>query len=72
MVLVDTSILICYFRGINNQIYQEILQGSSSEKEFNMLKEYLETQNFYDLLQGKNPMKKQQKNILCVENKDIQ
>jgi predicted nucleic acid-binding protein len=69
MVLVDTSVLISYFKGvendktekfenlilnnipfgINNYIYQELLQGASSEKDFNKLKIYLETQKFYDL-----------------------
>jgi hypothetical protein len=55
MILVDTSVFICYFKGfeneatakfdkiisenilfgINNYIYQELLQGSANEKEFN-------------------------------------
>ncbi|MDN5331959.1 MAG: hypothetical protein PWP45_1184 [Tepidanaerobacteraceae bacterium] len=72
MILVDTSVLIAFFKGvenekvnkfveviknnipfgINNFIYQEILQGAKTEKEFNLLKEYLETQKFYDLKQG--------------------
>ncbi len=69
MVLVDTSVLINYFKGnlnektnlfeeilqnnlqfgINNFIYQEILQGAATEKEFNILKEYLSSQLFYEL-----------------------
>ncbi len=32
--------------GINNFIYQEILQGAATEKEFNILKEYLSSQLF--------------------------
>ena len=40
--------------GINNYIYQELLQGARTEKEFTILKEYLETQIFYELLQGRN------------------
>ncbi len=35
--------------GINNLIYQEILQGAKSEKEFNLLKEYLSQFHFYEL-----------------------
>ena len=73
MVLIDTSILIGYFRGfkgepydkldimieqkiplgICNQVYQEVLQGAKNEKEFGVLKEYLNTMNFYDLRYGK-------------------
>lgn len=33
--------------GITSQIYQEILQGTSSQKDFNTLKKYLDTFNFY-------------------------
>ncbi len=73
MVLVDTSVLIDYFKDINNTgtdkfqfilnagipfginsfIYQELLQGTKTEKEFKELKEYLETQIFYDLRNNK-------------------
>ena len=35
--------------GINNFIYQEVLQGVLNEREFDKLKEYLDTFNFYDL-----------------------
>lgn len=38
--------------GINNYIYQEILQGAKSEHEFNLLKEYLGSQKFYNLKNG--------------------
>ena len=33
--------------GITSGIFQELLQGAKSEKEFNLLKRYLETQHFY-------------------------
>ena len=33
--------------GINSFIYQEVLQGAKSEKEYRLLKKYLETQHFY-------------------------
>ncbi len=72
MILVDTSILINYFKGannpktkkfekilengtpfgINNFIYQEILQGASTEKEFKLLNQYLSSQKFYELNYG--------------------
>jgi predicted nucleic acid-binding protein len=67
MILVDTSVLIDFFKGsgteesqkfeeilkrripfgINSHIMQEILQGAASEKEFELLKNYLSTQRFY-------------------------
>ena len=73
MILVDTSVLIGYFKklngipyekmdyiidndipyGICNYIYQELLQGSGNEKEYKLLKEFLETLPFYNLLYGK-------------------
>lgn len=34
--------------GITSLIYQEVLQGASSENAFNSLKEYLSSQTFYD------------------------
>lgn len=67
MILVDTSVLIDFFKGekyerietfrkilhlgvpfgINSFIYQEVLQGAKSEKEYELLKKYLEVQRFY-------------------------
>ena len=38
--------------GITDLVYQEILQGAKNESEFNILKEYLETQTFYEPLAG--------------------
>jgi predicted nucleic acid-binding protein len=69
MVLVDTSVIIDYLQGVNNEpvekfqsildsgipyginsfIYQELLQGVKTERSFNELKEYLDTQRFYRL-----------------------
>ena len=69
MILVDTSVLILFFKGvdsknsrkfrmvlqrgipfgINSLIFQEVLQGAGSEKEYLTLKKYLETQRFYHL-----------------------
>lgn len=73
MILVDTSVLIDYFRGVENPpakkfqrilesnipfgishlIYVEILQGSQSEKDFRLLKRYLDTQTYYNLKKGR-------------------
>jgi predicted nucleic acid-binding protein len=67
MILVDTSVLIEFFKGfktegsrkfqtvlergmpfeINSFIFQEVLQGAASEKEFSLLSKYLSTQRFY-------------------------
>ena len=69
MILVDTSVLIDFFKGrknnacrkfeliltqgipfgINSYIFQEVLQGAKSDKEYKTLKKYLETQSFYHL-----------------------
>ena len=67
MILVDTSVLIDFFRdkynvvtdklntiielnipfGITSQIYQELLQGTATQKDFDILKKYLSTFTFY-------------------------
>jgi predicted nucleic acid-binding protein len=39
--------------GINVFIYMELLQGTASEKDYNRLKKYLDTQKFYKLRNGK-------------------
>ncbi len=69
MILIDTSVLINFFKGVQSQstekfrsvlmqkipfginsfIYQEVLQGAKSEKEYNNLKKYLSTQHFFHL-----------------------
>jgi predicted nucleic acid-binding protein len=38
--------------GINNLIYQEILQGAATSKEFNILNDYLSSLKFYYLKLG--------------------
>jgi len=73
MILVDTSVLIGYFKktegipykkldyiidnglpyGICYYVYQELLQGTRNTKDYNLLKEYLETLPFYELQYGK-------------------
>lgn len=44
--------------GINDFIYQELLQGSRTEEEFQRQKEYLETIPFYTLQHGKESYEK--------------
>ena len=39
--------------GICNYVYQELLQGTRNKKEYNLLKEFLDSLPFYDLLHGK-------------------
>jgi predicted nucleic acid-binding protein len=73
MILVDSSVLIGYFKdqkgvpydkmdyiidndipyGICNYVYQELLQGTKSTRDFDLLKEYLNTLPFYDIRNGK-------------------
>jgi predicted nucleic acid-binding protein len=68
MILVDTSVLIDFFKDNKNQsvfcfndvlekqipfgitaiVYQEILQGAKTQKEYNLLKEYLCCQRFFN------------------------
>jgi predicted nucleic acid-binding protein len=67
MILVDTSVLIDFFKsskseaalrfklvleqglnfGITSYVFQEVLQGAKSEKEYKLLRRYLETQRFF-------------------------
>ncbi len=89
MILVDTSVLIDYFKGklnpatkkfediqnkkiqfcITNLIYLELLQGARNEEEFNLLKEYLETQRFYDLKNSKKSYEEASKIFMnCRKN----
>jgi len=35
--------------GINHVIYMEVLQGAKTERDYNALKKYLDTQTFYEL-----------------------
>lgn len=39
--------------GICNFVYQELLQGVRTEKQFALLKQYLDTQRFYELKHGR-------------------
>lgn len=72
MILVDTSVLISFLKGIENvkvvkfnnilsnnivfgintHIYMELIQASSSMREFNKLKDYFGSQRFYELKNG--------------------
>ena len=72
MILVDTSVLIDYLKGVATGktalfqevldgrfvygicdiVHLEILQGARDEAEYRELRDYLETQRFYDLRHG--------------------
>ena len=39
--------------GICNYVYQELLQGVRTENQFEILKDYLDTQRFYDIRDGR-------------------
>lgn len=78
MVLVDTSVLIEFFRGRKTQkvglfdeilardipfgispyTYQEVVQGARDEQEYESLREYLDTQTFYFLPNGRETHEK--------------
>ncbi len=67
MIIVDTSVLVDFFKGTKNDpvscfadiiskkipfgitsvIYQELLQGVKTQKEYALLKEYLSCQHFF-------------------------
>ena len=71
MILIDTSVIVNYFKGnetpktrifdailsrglvygISPYTYQELLQGARNEREFELLKEYLDAQHHYYLPQ---------------------
>jgi predicted nucleic acid-binding protein len=91
MILVDTSVLIHFFKGIdskssqkfrtilqreipfgiNSLIFQEVLQGAGSEKEYLTLKKYLETQRFYHLKEPIESFAKAAKIYLDCRKKGI-
>ena len=78
MILVDTSVLIDFLRGIANDsvsafaeildkrlpyginefIYQKVLQGAATAAVFDKLKEYFETIPIYHLMEGKRSSEK--------------
>jgi predicted nucleic acid-binding protein len=91
MILVDTSVLIQFFKGINSEgakkfsivlqrkipfginslIFQEVLQGAGSEKEYLILKKYLESQRFYHLKDPVDSFAKAAKIYLDCRKKGI-
>ncbi len=91
MILVDTSVLIQFFKGsknggakkftivlernipfgINSLIFQEVLQGAGSEKEYLILKKYLESQRFYHLKDPVDSFAKAAKIYLDCRKKGI-
>ena len=91
MILVDTSVLIHFLKGVNSEnsrkfgmvlqrgipfginwlIFQEVLQGAGSEKEYLTLKKYLETQRFYHLKEPIESFAKAAKIYLDCRKKGI-
>ena len=91
MILVDTSVLIDYFRGLDNThtkkfhqviesnipfgishlIYMDVLQGSQTEKDFRVLKRYLDTQTFYDLKNGRESYAEASRMYLKLRKKGV-
>ena len=91
MILVDTSVMIGYLRGDDNEavrrfqyvldckiafgitsfIYQEVLQGVKSEKDFVRVKRYLDTQRFYDLKDTKESYASAARIYLACRRKGI-
>ena len=91
MILVDTSVLIDYFKGVDNtptkrfhrvlesnipfgishRIYMEVLQGSQTEKDFRLLRRYLDTQNYYDLKNGRESYSEAARMYLELRKKGV-
>jgi len=91
MILVDTSVLIDYFKGVENKpvkkfhqildsnipfgishfIYMEVLQGSQTDKDFNLLKKYLITQTFYELKSGRESYAEAARMYLQLRKKGV-
>lgn len=91
MILVDTSVLIDYFKGVENKpvkkfhqvlesnipfgishlIYMEVLQGSQTDKDFNLLKKYLVTQTFYELKNGRESYAEAARMYLKLRKKGV-
>jgi hypothetical protein len=57
--------------GINPFIYQEVLQGAKTEKDFQRLKKYLETQIFYNLKDEKESFARAAKIYFMCRRKGI-
>jgi predicted nucleic acid-binding protein len=57
--------------GINSLIFQEVLQGAGSEKEYLILKKYLESQRFYHLKDPVDSFAKAAKIYLDCRKKGI-
>jgi predicted nucleic acid-binding protein len=57
--------------GINFYIYQELLQGAKTEKDFNLLKKYLESQRFFYIKNGKDSYAKAAKIYFDCKKKGL-
>jgi predicted nucleic acid-binding protein len=57
--------------GINNFIYQELLQGCKTEKDYRLLKKYLDGQKFYDFKGGRESYAKAARIYFKLRKKGI-
>jgi predicted nucleic acid-binding protein len=57
--------------GINNYIYQELLQGCKTEKDYRLLKKYLDGQKFYDFKGGRESYAKAARIYFKLRKKGI-
>jgi len=55
--------------GITELIYLELLQGSKNQREFELLKDFLSTQNFYYLKNGNKSYEEAAYLYTCARNK---
>lgn len=91
MILVDTSVLIDFLKGLDNPatqkmyqvidrdipfgispaIFLEVLQGAATERDFKLLWEYLGSQAFYDLKDGRESSARAAKMSLELRRKGM-
>lgn len=57
--------------GINNYIYQELLQGCRTERDYRLLKRYLDSQKFYDFKNGRESFARAAKIYFNLRRKGI-
>jgi predicted nucleic acid-binding protein len=57
--------------GICNYVYQELLQGAKNEKEYKLLKEYLNSLPFYELRYGKQSFENAAKMYMNCRKKGV-
>ncbi len=91
MILVDTSVLVDFLKGVDNPaaqkmfqvidrdipfgispvIFLEVLQGAATERDFKLLRDYLGSQAFYDLKDGRESSARAAKMSLELRRKGM-